>query len=1279
MNSDEENGSAVEALPPPCTRSHNSSDAESTREARTLYQPATTFRVDGEASASSHCTTPFSPVEDHWIFSDRGKPPPPSACAAEARTQDGLPRERSPAACTPPSSSCCVGVCGADHVSPIPCPLGRLTAESAFAPRRGTSNIAAGASCLCECQRLSSEHRRPPASMDAAAGCGEIATQQLMQHMTDVITAQVTKNLAPLMQQLVQAAGASSDVGMRTQVALLPGQAIARDPASRVLPLPPVAKESPYGPGNEPVILLFPSEIAKYIDTQKPRARIIALARTWQRSHQSSFQEAMAAWVRRGKRPRKWTGRQVAELYKSDQERRQPADASGGQHAAIGAGHAQGQGVADAVAGQALAEARHPPMQDPYPGITTAADVAQFTATHDTGAVQRLYQTKGKQMEALIAEEFERRIGQPLALRNTSIYWARGMDEARLGPRCVPRPMGRPITDPGPYALSGEMDACLLGPPYEKTPVEFKLRMTRIPDAIPVQDFLQTQAYMTMLDAEQAFHVQMLFGTNDLVINIIKRDDNYWAQVRPKLDAFVCDVRKLLRGAPEDEELRHEAFAAWEATTSQYQQRLQQSSRYGAGMFADSDLASSPPVPTATRQPVADYGHLEPTKRASPGSAVRMHASGDMMTVAADRQAAQPGRQASPQQDQDELSHSPAHAPSAHETDGSNEECRQVAAGGRGEQPVLLASYGALGAMHNTDRENQSRSTTKSAHCQVFPRRRDSGADTGAPQVQGAIAAGRAADQAQPFPAPPPSQQPQQQSRAQSEARMQHSRVHYQPLPMALAMPSLCARPPLASRYDADGKPVPRKRKDDAAPKATRRIVQRTHHAVLGRDVGVVGTQTTHTIVRGGEAVRFGDRDPAGFIAHERGTRGRGAENNLGRASVIPVPHDLSNVVHDHELAGAELQQSGRSFAVLEVSQGGGGRRERDLYAQRPTGSPPSDGDASVDAYDTRGADAGRSAKSYNASGAQHVVAAAVVMSSGHPTYAVAGIDDSAASARHFEQTRVASDVTSDSSSSASETRNERGESTHDAGARQRRSGAPPPHRGRGRELQLRAAMEVALSAAASQLKGGGLRESTGRAAAPGQRASSRRRRQERPSALKRRRAQSSGTDDNQSTCTDDDDDKSENGRAYFSASGDGSDDGTPNEVMDSDGDNNTSDESESAQRRTRRQHGRQKRHESRDDLGRRNRVAARAANTSNAKGARRRIATSPAYKRSRAASQSPTPSQRPRTSESDILRREQNGSRKTVVAGRARRLTRPTRISVRTRSARRTRSGTAW
>jgi hypothetical protein len=291
---------------------------------------------------------------------------------------------------------------------------------------------------------------------------------------------------------------------------------------------------------NEVTVVLWSSEIASYLNADSWQTRTQALGKVWKRTHECSFRDAREKWLLRGQKPMFVTSKHV-------------------------------MAEAEAVTATATASGSAPARKrryaaDPFVGVQTAADVERFRLEKSAKDVLNLYKTKGKLLEDDTARLFEKVIGQPVEHRNAGVIWESGYSGIRR-PLTV-RPAG-PIVDPGPYVVMGELDGCLVTPPFENVPVEFKLRMGSqgVSATIPYRDILQVQSYMEIMGADRALHVQRSFGSPTVMTTTVEKDQEMWdTKIAPGMEAFVCDVRKLLRGSLADEEFRHVVLSAVETT-----------------------------------------------------------------------------------------------------------------------------------------------------------------------------------------------------------------------------------------------------------------------------------------------------------------------------------------------------------------------------------------------------------------------------------------------------------------------------------------------------------------------------------------------------------------------------------------------------------------------------------------------------------------------------------------------------------------------------------------
>ncbi len=286
---------------------------------------------------------------------------------------------------------------------------------------------------------------------------------------------------------------------------------------------------------NEPIIKLWPAEVAAYMGKDSRMSRDEALAAVWRRTHETSMLKVHKEWVARGKTARRITSAEVeARVFTG--------------------------GPAVATAG---------PNNFRFTHIQTREDLQAFcgNAATSKASIQSLYLEKGRTGEDETAALLARLVDQDLALRNSASYWRPGVGAVAMDRAHVVRLPG-PITDPGPYAFMGEVDGWLTEEPFKDVIVEMKTRMNGIPETIPIKDILQLQTYMMMHDKERSLHVQRAFATSIVVVNEIKRNKELWAStIEPALVQFVCDIRKLLRGSVEDELIRHRVLSAVERSS----------------------------------------------------------------------------------------------------------------------------------------------------------------------------------------------------------------------------------------------------------------------------------------------------------------------------------------------------------------------------------------------------------------------------------------------------------------------------------------------------------------------------------------------------------------------------------------------------------------------------------------------------------------------------------------------------------------------------------------
>jgi hypothetical protein len=294
---------------------------------------------------------------------------------------------------------------------------------------------------------------------------------------------------------------------------------------------------------NEPVVALWASEIGSYFGKDSWTSRDEALGRVWERSHVLSYKAARDLWIGRGRKALRYTSKDLAD--------------GGGVGAGMGGAAKGGQGTG--------------PSQTQFGAhVKTAEDMTAFLEKASARDTLRLFSAKGKAGEDITADLLASYVKQPLASRNTACLWRSDMPViSKVEREMRPRPPGA-IIDPGLYSLTGEVDGWLLKHPYQDVVVEFKTRMKSIPDFIPEKDLFQVQAYLAMHDVNRGLHVQRMFSdATNIVVTEIVRDPNLWeAVIRPGLDQFVRDVRRLMRGSLDDEDLRHKVFSACEPAAS---------------------------------------------------------------------------------------------------------------------------------------------------------------------------------------------------------------------------------------------------------------------------------------------------------------------------------------------------------------------------------------------------------------------------------------------------------------------------------------------------------------------------------------------------------------------------------------------------------------------------------------------------------------------------------------------------------------------------------------
>ncbi len=272
---------------------------------------------------------------------------------------------------------------------------------------------------------------------------------------------------------------------------------------------------------KECTVSLWASETAAYIGKDSWTSRDKALASVWKRTNEAHFNAVFDVW------------------------------------------RAHGGCLPDGDATKADVHKRLAEVFDPFPNVLTSDDVESFRKTASTSDVLKLYKAKGQVFEETLAKEFSKTVFQPVQSRHSSVVWSSVTQRALPRPAKDIRDDNDSITDPGPFQIVGQVDGWLCLPPYENTIVEIKLRCTRIPKQIPFRDFAQVQTYLHVHDTREAMYVQGLLGSRELRVETIVRDEGIWrSEIFPGLRAFVCDVRRLLRGASADVPLQSKVLSA---------------------------------------------------------------------------------------------------------------------------------------------------------------------------------------------------------------------------------------------------------------------------------------------------------------------------------------------------------------------------------------------------------------------------------------------------------------------------------------------------------------------------------------------------------------------------------------------------------------------------------------------------------------------------------------------------------------------------------------------
>ena len=259
---------------------------------------------------------------------------------------------------------------------------------------------------------------------------------------------------------------------------------------------------------SEPSITLWASELASYMGLESSfQNRLKALGGVWRRTNEAQYRAVLTHW------------------------------------------RANGCMIQGSTASRFL--------HDPFPAVTTVEQVRNFCKTHTTSDISKLYKAKGRLFEDELVARFAASIQQDVDCRHAAVTWRSDNDHDSA--MRVPSACRAPglLIDPGAFTIVGEVDGCITQGPYAGAIVEIKLRLQELRQDIPTRDYMQIQAYMHLFRTNIAFYVQGLFGTEQLLVKPVERNVAEWNDViMPALRMFVCDVRRLLRGAPEDAALR---------------------------------------------------------------------------------------------------------------------------------------------------------------------------------------------------------------------------------------------------------------------------------------------------------------------------------------------------------------------------------------------------------------------------------------------------------------------------------------------------------------------------------------------------------------------------------------------------------------------------------------------------------------------------------------------------------------------------------------------------
>lgn len=337
------------------------------------------------------------------------------------------------------------------------------------------------------------------------------------------------------------------------------------------------------------VVTLWPSEMAAIIGTPEAwHSRYEVLGAAWHRSCPASYKGARKRWLDAGQRlavPTTATATAAppaaAPLYPSAMAKlfaQYSALGRENEARAVAALMSRGfsgtlhrnvavQWHSDADAGVSSAT----PSATP-PATPSAADRAEMwrraKEARARERAQRATASASTSTSTPQEEEFKARFVREVPTFSDMLA-ATGACTALMLHREQALALADAVTCARPYQFSGELDAVSdsVDADGKRGFMEFKLRCGPLAPHPPAGDVAQVFAYLMMTKYDYGLLVEHQLGTEDTLDREtrIDRDDAAWARdYLPHVETFVCDVRRCMRGAPEDEALRQAVLAARE-------------------------------------------------------------------------------------------------------------------------------------------------------------------------------------------------------------------------------------------------------------------------------------------------------------------------------------------------------------------------------------------------------------------------------------------------------------------------------------------------------------------------------------------------------------------------------------------------------------------------------------------------------------------------------------------------------------------------------------------